>query len=98
MEELDVSSFDRETLDVMPAAHVKRLARNAGHEVKTKEEAIEALLGSKPSEPIVEPETKALITSIVVEFENGDEITYRLSHEILNKIHQVVVDEALKLL
>jgi hypothetical protein len=93
MEELDISSFDRETLEVMPAAHVKRLARNAGYEVKTKDEAINALISSKDSSvPVV---TEVGIASIVVKFHNGDEISYTVDSALLNKIHGVVVAEHL---
>lgn len=93
MEELDISSFDRETLEVMPAAHVKRLARNAGHEVKTKDEAINALISSKEtSAPVV---AEAKVASIMVKFDNGDEISYTVDSKLLNKIHGMVVAEHL---
>lgn len=95
MEELDVSSFDRETLDVMPAAHVKRLARNAGHEVKTKEEAIEALIGNAPKNPDTKPTEQSVpeIVSIAVKFDNGDEITYHVSQEVFCAVHELIVAE-----
>lgn len=95
LEELDVSSFDRETLEVMPAAHVKRLARNAGYEVKTKEEAISALLGDTTIDT-TDTTTNTLpvsIAEVIVNFDNGDQITYRIAHETMKKIHQLVVDE-----
>ena len=94
MEELDVSSFDRETLDVMPAAHVKRLARNAGHEVKTKEEAITALIGGPEEAPAPMWETEpTYIAGIQIVFSNGDHITYSATKEILAKIHELVLAE-----
>lgn len=97
LEELDISSFDRETLEVMPAAHVKRLARNAGYEVKTKEEAISALLGEtqKDSENADTTDTTLPISvaEVAITFDNGDQVTYRISRDTLNKIHQLVVDE-----
>jgi len=95
MEELDVSSFDRETLEVMPAAHVKRLARNAGYEVKTKEEAISVILG-EPLETKPNDTTGTLpisVAEVAITFDNGDQVTYRISRETMSKIHQLVVDE-----
>lgn len=98
MEELDVSSFDRETLDVMPAAHVKRLARNAGHEVKTKEEAIMALIGGAEEVPAPTRSTEPNgIASIDVTFTNGDQITYSVGKELLAKIHELVLAEHTKI-
>ena len=95
MEELDVSSFDRETLEVMPAAHVKRLARNAGYEVKTKEEAIKALLGGDDETPA--PTTGPTnIAGIEVTFTNGDQITYLVGKELLAKIHELILAEHTK--
>ena len=97
MEELDVSSFDRETLDVMPAAHVKRLARNAGHEVKTKEEAIRSLIGGAEEAPAPIWETEPnYIAGIEVMFANGDRITYSMGKELLAKIHELVLAEHAK--
>lgn len=40
-------SFDRPTLEIMPAAVVKRMAKDNGFDVKTKDEAISALLGDQ---------------------------------------------------
>ncbi len=40
-------SFDRSTLENMPAAVVKRMARDKGAEVKNKEEAIKAILNEE---------------------------------------------------
>lgn len=97
MEELDISSFDRETLEVMPAAHVKRLARNAGHEVKTKDDAIRALIGDADQPPVVQTKTTlgSPIVGVHVRFENGNEIVYKVDSDTLNKIHELVVAEQL---
>lgn len=91
MEELDITSFDRETLEVMPAAHVKRLARNAGHEVKTKDDAIRALIGD--DEPVAPKGAPSTIASITIDFDNGDQISYRMNKKILAKIHEILVAE-----
>lgn len=100
LEELDVSSFDRETLEVMPAAHVKRLARNAGYEVKTKEEAISMLLGEtqegsdNPGDTGDTGDTLPVsVAEVSITFDNGDQVTYRISRDTMKKIHQLVVDE-----
>lgn len=81
-------SFDKETLDVMPAASVKRMARDAGHDVKTKDEAIKAL--TKKAEAPESAETEEVAT-IMVLFNNGVELGFKGDQEILNKIFSMVV-------
>lgn len=64
----DDESFDRPTLENMPAAVVKRMARDKGTEVKTKEEAISAILGEEPKPP-VKPDRH--IVSVTVRYSDG---------------------------
>jgi hypothetical protein len=83
---LDVTSFDRETLEIMPAASVKRMAANAGFLVKNKEEAIDALTGSTKSKEGIE------IGSILMLFNDGTEIGFGINTDLLKKIMNLVVD------
>lgn len=84
---IDPSGFDRETLEIMPAASVKRMAINAGHTgVKSKEEAIDAILGSKP-------ETNSSdIGTILLIFNDGTELGFSLNIELLKEIMNLVVE------
>jgi len=84
--DLDVTSFDRETLEIMPAASVKRMAANAGFLVKNKEEAIDALTGSTKVKEDVE------IGSILLLFNDGTEIGFGVNKDLLKKIMNLVVD------
>lgn len=83
-------SFDEETLQVMPAASVKRMARDAGHDVKTKEEAIRVLVGNNTHEeaPV---ENDGEISTIIVLFNNGVELGFKGDQELLNKMFKMVV-------
>jgi hypothetical protein len=83
---LDVTSFDRETLEVMPAASVKRMAANAGYLVKNKEEAIDALTGSTKVKEDIE------IGSILLLFNDGTELGFGINKDLLKKIMNLVVD------
>lgn len=83
---LDVTSFDRETLEVMPAASVKRMAANAGYLVKNKEEAIDALTGSTKVKEDIE------IGSILLLFNDGTELGFGVNKDLLKKIMNLVVD------
>lgn len=60
--------FDRPTLENMPAAVVKRMAKDKGQDAKTKDEAIRALLGEPPAE---EPTSTRKIVSVVVTYSDG---------------------------
>lgn len=86
--EIDPSGFDRETLEVMPAASVKRMAKNAGFDVKTKEDAIDALRGIvKPSE-----DGSKDIGTILLIFDDGTEMGFSLNLELLKELMNVVID------
>lgn len=61
-------SFDRPTLENMPAAVVKRMARDKGADVKTKEEAISAILGEE-HQPPSKPDRH--IVSVTVRYSDG---------------------------
>jgi len=84
--DLDVTSFDRETLEIMPAASVKRMAANAGFLVKNKEEAIDALTGSTKVKEDIE------IGSILLLFNDGTELGFGMNKDLLKKIMNLVVD------
>lgn len=79
------AAYDRETLEVMPAALVKRMAKDKGITTKTKEEAIEAL-SLKPS--IEGPADE--IGSIIFLMKDGTEIGFNGTQELLNKMMEVV--------
>jgi hypothetical protein len=83
-------SFDEETLQVMPAASVKRMARDAGHDVKTKEEAIRVLVGNNTHEEDPK-ESDGEISTIIVLFNNGVELGFKGDPELLNKMFKMVV-------
>ncbi len=77
--------YDRETLEVMPAALVRRMAKDKGITTKTKEEAIEALsLKVNIEGPADE------IGSIIFLMKDGNEIGFNGTQELLNKIMEVV--------
>ena len=65
-----VEEFDRETMENMPAAVVKRMAKDKGHTVKTKDEALEALFNSIP-EPVSEQPAKRRIVKVIVHYDDG---------------------------
>lgn len=83
--DLGEASYARETLEVMPAALVKRMAKDKGVSTKTKEEAIEVLSPKEPS-TVNQPE----IGSIVFLMNDGTEIGFNGTQELLNKIMEVV--------
>lgn len=87
MPTIDPAEWDRETLDVMPASSVKKMAREAGHEVKTKAEAIDALQGTVA----VATDKPLTIGSVIAVFNDGSEIGFDMTPEILNEIMAVVV-------
>lgn len=81
--EIGETSYDRETLEVMPAALVKRMARDKGIMTKTKEQAIDAL------SPKHSPQDD--IGSIIVLMKDGTELGFNATPEILTKIMELVV-------
>ena len=68
--------FSREELESMPAATVKRLAKEKGHEAKTKEEAINALYGTteEPQEEVAETSEERWITKVTIEYSDGTSV------------------------
>lgn len=85
--DMDPRGFDRETLEVMPAASVKRMAKDAGFDVKTKEDAIEALQGNSP-----DGNSDSEIGAILLVFNDGTELGFSLNVDLLKKIMNLVVD------
>lgn len=83
---IDPTEWDRETLDIMPASSVKRLARDAGHDVKTKAEAIQALKGG-----VKEKETADEIGSILILMDDGTELGFSMNKKLLKEIMDLVV-------
>lgn len=77
------TNYSKETLEVMPSALVKRMAKDKGTVVKTKEEGIAFL--TKPSD-----ELKHEIGSIVILMKNGDEIGFTLTQELFKEVMAVV--------
>lgn len=73
--------FDRATLEVMPAAAVKRTAKTNGFDAKTKDEAIALLCGDSAAAPVA---------SIIIAFENGNQIALDLTKEALSKVMALV--------
>ena len=62
--------FDRETVESMPAAVVKRMAKDKGHVTKTKDEALKVLFETGTEQ---EPDlpTKRRIVRVVVHYDDG---------------------------
>lgn len=83
---IDPAEWDRETLDIMPASSVKRLARNAGHDVKTKAEAIQALKGGPKEESSTEE-----IGTILIIMTDGTELGFGMNKKLLKEIMDLVV-------
>lgn len=81
--EIGEASYDRETLEVMPAALVKRMAKDKGITTRTKEEAIDAL------SPKVDDQQD--IGSIIVLLRDGTELGFNATPEMLIKIMELVV-------
>ena len=85
--DLGDTSYSKETLEVMPAALVKRMAKDKGVVVKTKEEGIAVLTKAEPA-----PEASSEIGSILILMKNGDELGFTLSQELFQKIMTMVVE------
>jgi hypothetical protein len=88
-------AFDRATLEVMPAAAVKRMAKAAGHDPRTKEDAINMLLGDGPDEdtssPLPEVEVKmAKPAAFYVVLDSGAQIHFNLNNDLLSKVVDLV--------
>jgi hypothetical protein len=80
------TSYSKETLEVMPAALVKRMAKDKGIVVKTKEEGIAALTQE------VKEEVPQEIGSIIILMKNGDELGFTLTQDLFQKVMSLVVE------
>jgi len=78
------TNYERETLEMMPAALVKRMAKDKGFAPKSKEEAVNMLSG--------ESESNSTVGSIIVLMQDGTEIGFNGSKEILEKLMAVIVE------
>jgi len=76
-EEQEDMSFDRLTLENMPATVVKRLAREKGFDAKTRGDAIAFLLGEEMNDhaPAASTEEKTIV-SVVIAFSDGSVVRY----------------------
>jgi len=72
----------------MPAVSVKRMAANAGFDVKTKEEAINALTGGV----VKEPNSKFDVGTVLLMFNDGTELGFSMNKELLKQIMDVVLE------
>lgn len=82
--ELGETNYERETLEMMPTALVKRMAKDKGFDPKSKEEAVNML--SSASEPSNQ------VGSILILMHDGTEIGFNGSPELLKKIMDLVVE------
>ena len=64
-----VEEFDRETMENMPAAVVKRMAKDKGIEAKTKEQALDAMFGVTMSD--ITSAGDRHIVSVTVKYSDG---------------------------
>lgn len=85
---IDPREWDEETLDVMPASSVKKMARDAGHDVKTKAEAIKALKGT--SSVVVKEDDS--IGRLTVSLNDGSELSFSINQKLLKEILDLVVE------
>lgn len=83
---IDPMEWDEETLDVMPAASVKKMARDAGHDVKTKAEAIKAIKGTPSKEKTEEP-----LGRVIIQWADGSEMSVSTNQKLLKEILDMVV-------
>lgn len=77
--DLGETSYERETLEMMPTSLVKRMAKDKGFDPKSKEDAINMLSGSQQ------------IGSIIVLMQDGTEIGFNGTPDLLKKIMDLVV-------
>lgn len=85
MPDLGEASYDRETLEMMPSALVKRMAKDKGLTPKSKEEAVEML---SPADQKLDE--KSLIGSVIFLMRDGSEVGFNGTQELLQKIFDVV--------
>ena len=81
------TNYERETLEMMPTALVKRMAKDKGFDPKSKEDAVNMLSNQKP-------ESSENIGSIIVLMQDGTEIGFNGGQDLLKKIMEVVVAHA----
>lgn len=85
MPDLGDASYERETLEMMPAALVKRMAKDKGFEPKSKQEAVDLL---SPTAKEEEPQ----IGSIIILMNDGTELGFNNNPGLLKKIMDLVVE------
>lgn len=88
IDNLDPKDWDQETLNIMPASSVKKLARDAGYTVKTKDEAIKALKGKAY---VVASDRDEVIGKISISLADGSELLFSVNQKLLKEIMDVVV-------
>lgn len=76
------ANYERETLEMMPTSLVKRMAKDKGFDPKSKEDAVNMLAGDQPQK----------IGSVIVLMEDGTEIGFNGSQELLRKIFDLVAE------
>jgi len=82
--DLGDTSYDRETLEMMPTALVKRMAKDKGFDPKSKQDAVDLLSNTEKS-------TTDDIATIIVLMKDGSELGFNGSEELLKKIMELVV-------
>jgi hypothetical protein len=84
MPDLGEASYERETLEMMPTALVKRMAKDKGFDPKSKQEAVNMLstrpVGDHP------------VGSIIILFADGTELGFNGNPDLLKKIMDLVVE------
>ena len=83
MPDIGDTQYERETLEMMPAALVKRMAKDKGFDPKSKEDAVNMLSAS---------DKEVTIGSIIVLLSDGTEIGFNANHTLLKKIMDMVVE------
>ena len=83
MPDIGDTQYERETLEMMPAALVKRMAKDKGFDPKSKEDAVNMLSAS---------DKEVTIGSIIVLLSDGTEIGFNANHALLKKIMDLVVE------
>lgn len=86
--DIDEASYDRETLEIMPTALVKRMAKDKGFEPKSKEEAVEMLSPTKEDEKV--------IGSIIFLMNDGSEIGFNGTEAVLKEMFKVVAKHSVQ--
>ena len=86
--DIDEAAYDRETLEIMPTALVKRMAKDKGFEPKSKEEAVEMLSPTKEDEKV--------IGSIIFLMNDGSEIGFNGTEAILKEMFKIVAKHSVQ--